>query len=596
MPAYRLVRRGGGLSGSVQVGRIRNNELGIMGESKKCKQCDAEFKIEAEDLEFYKKMSPTFDGKVFNIPTPTLCPDCRRRRRCAWRNMKIVYSRKCDMSKDSVVSPFAPNSNFKVYKNDIWWSDKWDPLEYGQDFDDSKLFFDQLYDLQLKVPNMHAFVSNNENSDFCNCTTEAKDSYLVQSGTKVENCYYSQNISRTKDSIDCMRTYKSESCYECALADNSYDCSYLTDSDYCSESYFLDYCTSCKNCFACANLRQKQYWIYNKESTKEEFEKVRNEFLSLRGRDRDKKIKEIRDFLKTFPKKHTHALANENFTGDYVYHCKNVKNSFMLGYSENITNCFNLENCKDSLDHDFWGEGSEKVLESEEVGDNAYNIAFCQHCWGSNNLLYCIGLVNNSRNCFGCVNLKGAEYCIFNKQYTKEEYEKKVAAIIEHMKKTGEWGEFFPMKMSYFAYNESAAYDYFPIDRNTALSLGAKWQDEEFGIKYDGPFYEPEDTKEYVSNNEKVDEALKGILKCQATGKPFKLQPGEIAFYIKKKIQIPIYHPDYRYDVRFKLINPLHLWHRKCMNEGCSNEFETSYSPERPEKIFCEDCYQKEIK
>ena len=172
----------------------------------------------------------------------------------------------------------------------------------------------------------------------------------------------------------------------------------------------------------------------------------------------------------------------------------------MIGFSEGIRNSFNLENAKDSVDHDFWGEGTQMILESDEVGDNSYNIAFSQHCWETSNLLYCIGMVNNSKDCFGCVNLKGAQYCILNKQYTKDEYEKLVAKIIEHMQKTDEWGEFFPLKMSYFAYNETAAADYFPVTREEAVKLGANWQDEDFGIQYAGPTYEPEDISVYADN------------------------------------------------------------------------------------------------
>ena len=45
------------------------------------------------------------------------------------------------------------------------------------------------------------------------------------------------------------------------------------------------------------------------------------------------------------------------------------------------------------------------------------------------------------------------------------------------------------------------------------------------------------------------------------------------------------------------------LWRRSCMcimkshehQEKCNNEFETSYSPDRPEIIYCEGCYQKEV-
>ncbi|MBU0626264.1 hypothetical protein KKG31_00500 [Patescibacteria group bacterium] len=46
------------------------------------------------------------------------------------------------------------------------------------------------------------------------------------------------------------------------------------------------------------------------------------------------------------------------------------------------------------------------------------NIYYCEHCFGCD-------------HCFGCVSLKNKKYCILNKQYSKEEYEKIVGQIIE---------------------------------------------------------------------------------------------------------------------------------------------------------------------
>ena len=46
---------------------------------------------------------------------------------------------------------------------------------------------------------------------------------------------------------------------------------------------------------------------------------------------------------------------------------------------------------------------------------------------------------------------------------------------------------------------------------------------------------------------------------------------------------------------RVKRRNPFKLWYRKCMKEGCNNEFETSYAPDRPEIVYCEKCYQGEV-
>jgi len=226
--------------------------------------------------------------------------------------------------------------------------------------------------------------------------------------------------------------------------------------------------------------------------------------------------------------------------------------------------------------------------------------------WGTNQVL-CSKIVETSNvyysshiyyssDIFGCVGLRNSKYCILNKQYSKEEYEKLAGKIIEHMQETGEWGEWFPIKYSPFGYNESVAMDYFPLNKEGAAELGAKWQDNNFDIEYSGPFYEPHDNiEEYAKSEEEVEKLLDGILKCETSGRPFKIVPQELSFYIQNKIPIPTKNFHTRFTERFALRNPRILWHRKCMNEGCENEFETTYAPDRPEKVYCEGCYQKSI-
>ena len=60
---------------------------------------------------------------------------------------------------------------------------------------------------------------------------------------------------------------------------------------------------------------------------------------------------------------------------------------------------------------------------------------------------------------------------------------------------------------------------------------------------------------------------------------------------------LPIPHKDFecRHQDRMNKRNGMKLYSRSCMKEGCSNTFETTYAPERPEKIYCEKCYQQEI-
>jgi hypothetical protein len=119
---------------------------------KQCKQCNSNFEITDKDLEFYDKVSPVFNGEKYSIPTPTLCPDCRQQRRLSFRNERKLYKRKCDATGENIISIYSPDKVYKVYNQDMWWSDKWSGLDYGRDFDFERSFFEQIDDLMIEVP------------------------------------------------------------------------------------------------------------------------------------------------------------------------------------------------------------------------------------------------------------------------------------------------------------------------------------------------------------------------------------------------------------------------------------------------------------
>ena len=62
-------------------------------------------------------------------------------------------------------------------------------------------------------------------------------------------------------------------------------------------------------------------------------------------------------------------------------------------------------------------------------------------------------------------------------------------------------------------------------------------------------------------------------------------------------MRLPIPRKDFecRHEDRMRKRNSMKLYHRLCMKKGCDNEFETTYSPDKPDIIYCESCYQKEI-
>ena len=119
-------------------------------------------------------------------------------------------------------------------------------------------------------------------------------------------------------------------------------------------------------------------------------------------------------------------------------------------------------------------------------------------------------------------------------------------------------------------------------------------------------------------SNEKIPEEIKNIddsilnviIECAGKGnlisqctEAFRIIKQELELYKKLDIPLPQYCYNCRHYNRLQKRNPIKLWHRGCMCikenhehiEKCTNEFETSYAPERPEIIYCEKCYQQEV-
>ncbi len=118
------------------------------------------------------------------------------------------------------------------------------------------------------------------------------------------------------------------------------------------------------------------------------------------------------------------------------------------------------------------------------------------------------------------------------------------------------------------------------------------------------------------------DSLVKEIIACEHEGRcdhqcsaAFRLIPNEIAFYKRMNLPVPRLCPNCRHFARLLFRNPMKLRKRICVCAGtesengahtntvshfhgenhCPNEFETSYAPERPEIIYCEQCYQAEV-
>ena len=543
-----------------------------------CNQCKTQFQIITEDKAFYKKM---------DVPPPKLCPDCRFQRRLSWRNERNLYPDECNLCGKNILSLFSPESKRKVYCQQCWWSDKWDPMEYGQDYDFKRPFFDQFAELMSKVPiyNLQNAFQGLENSEYVNFTSDAKNCYLIFAANYLEDCMYSSYIWESKDILDCSYSTKLELCYECLDCDSLYNCKFLQNSKNCSDCILGYELRNCKNCFGCVNLSDKEYYYFNEKLDEDEYMK------RIGNLDEFNKIKnKFYKFLLDFPKRYVHQINCENTTGDGLKNCKNCHSCFdgyggedlkwMINFPGEVKDCFDISGCAKM----------EQGIECHAVFPG-YHVRFSNsNLNNSRYVTYCTFL-DGGEELFGCIGTKKAKYCVLNKQYTKEEYEELITRITKHMQSTGEWGEFFPHYMSPFGYNETVAQEHFPLEKADVLKKGWKWSDyEKLPPKADKRISAsrlPDDIKDIP------DDILNRAIECEDSKKPFKVTDQELSFYRKMSLPIPHFHPDVRHLNRLKLRNPRKLFDRKC--DKCSSAIKTTYSPDRPERVYCEECYLKTV-
>ena len=551
--------------------------------NKICPECNGDFLVDGGDLEFYKKMAVKIADKEFLIPEPTLCPTCRSQRRLAYRNDRSLYKSKSDLSGVDLITMYNPEYGYTIYEYKEWWSDKWNPFDYGQDFDSNKSFFDQFKELQDKTPRFNIFNAGSENCDYVNYANHNKSCYLLFGAWFCENCHYGQTLSECKDSFDCAFLVKGELCYECIDTNESYAACYCQNCENTRESVMCYGCRDIKNCLYCYNLRNKEFYIDNKQATKEEYEAEREKLKSfsyLKQKKEEFEQKVINDA------KHKYYVGNnnENVSGNLIFNCKNTKRSFSAYNDENVAFCARMLDSKDAYDFD--GGGKSELVYENMSNDFSYNSIGCTTCEHMKNSHYC-DLCFNCTDCFGCVGLRQSQYCILNKQYTKEEYEKKVSEVIEKMITDKEWGEFAPVKNSQFAFNKTMAFEYFPITKEEAQKRGWRWEDDKEENK-------PSDKVEIPDNIKDVEvDILSKILTSEKSGRAYKIIAHELEFLKKMGLPIPRLHPDERHDARMKKRAPRLLFDRNCVK--CNIDLQTSYTEELAKNVYCEKCFEGEI-
>ncbi|MDA2921649.1 hypothetical protein MYX07_00090 [Patescibacteria group bacterium AH-259-L07] len=569
-------------------------------QTKICQNCKQKFTIEPEDFDFYEKVS---------APAPTQCWQCRMQWRLAHRNERTLYQRTCDRCNKTIIAVYPSGTLFPVYCVTCWWSDNWDAKNYGMTYNPDKSFFEQFKALQEKVPRMALVNMRHVNSEYANMSADNKNCYLIFAAEQNEDCYYSRLIQNCRSVVDSSWIYDSELCYECVDCRKCYNCLF---SERCQASTDLLFCFDVRDShhlILCTNLRHRSYCIENKQYSKEEYEKKKQEILASY-----KSIEETKKHLSEFTSrtlvKYAFQTKCVRAVGDYLYNCHDA---YMIFDVSNAKECAYLADAEDPID--CW-DGNNIYYKPERCLEvmSALQINRCKyssHIFICNDVEYCDNC-HTCSDCFGCIGLKKGSYSILNKQYSKEEYNKTKDQIITSMKEEGVYGLFFPPSLSLFGYNETLAQDYFPLSRDKTLQKGFQWQDKEMRTR-------GKETIPLDKMPDTIEEADKGVLKdilvCKDCKRNYKLTPFEFSFYQKMHLPLPRKDFECRHRERFNKRTPKQIWHRKCQCAGeksdnsiykntvehfhkqdhCPNEFETTYAPERKEIVYCEKCYQDEV-
>ena len=577
-------------------------------ERKKCCISWQEFPIYKSDLEFYEKVSPTFEvtedyAKDFlernsdvkdyfeyknwkikaKLPTPNLCPEERERQRFSFRNEMNLYISKSTLSSKNLISTISPDKNYKVYSYSEWENDDW--VACYIDINDKSESFSKSMDFLLhNMPVRNRYASNNENAEYVNIVAHSKDSYLCFASEEVDKCLYNRYNTYWSSCVDCYQADYCQTCYDCVKIDHCLGLFYCDNCINCSNSYYLFSCTNCHDCYNCSNLYNKSYCINNKQFSKEEYGQ-------LLSNTKFEALEKIYVWCK--------QESCENSFWNNLLDCKdcmfiwsgikcnNVKyTSFDLSDSNSNSEdcrdtyysasslCVSLISCRDSKSSGF-----------VSFGNNLVNCWYCCNCF-------------NCSNCFWCVWLKYKKYYIFNKEYTKDEYSKIVPQIIVQMIRDKERWEFFDPQLSYYGYNESMAMDYYPLNKQEALAIWFKRSDYEAPVPKVEKFVPWENLPKVGCEiiKQKKPDFLEKILNyaivCEVSKRPFKITKQEIEFYINHNLPLPTKHPNIRHQERINRKDPTTMRLIHC--DECGEEMLSVHEPWQWKKILCEKCFYKD--
>lgn len=289
-------------------------------------------------------------------------------------------------------------------------------------------FLDKYDLLKKSIPAPAVLIGlETENCEYVDYTYQSKNCYFCFDSFNLQNSIYCI-LCWGKNLVDCRLVVESELCYECIDTNRCYSSSYLLECNGCRDCHFCSLCISCSDCFGCVGLTHKQYCIFNKQYSKEEYYK---KVAELKKENPEKLLERMLELKKKIPHPASQQSNTENCPyGDHIYDSKNSYwcfNGYWMEDSGFVFEAGILKKCWDIYTSGGDKGTAELCYELTECDYN-YNCAYlysAENCTNCNYSSY----LRNCSDCFGCVGLTKKKYCILNNQLTKEKYEETLVNI-----------------------------------------------------------------------------------------------------------------------------------------------------------------------
>ncbi|MBP9763083.1 hypothetical protein KBD34_05750 [Patescibacteria group bacterium] len=522
-----------------------------------------------------------------NLQTPPslLAPSVRLLHMRVFMGGPDFYLRKTGAQ--SLITSYDPESPLSLLSPADWNIQQLNDgfFAYARMVDLDRSFFDQWYEFSLSVPRPALLQDGkSENSDWSAYCATVKNEYYGYSSFAGENCLYCEYGYLDKNCCDVTGSDRVEWSYDSVRCDDS---SQLVWCERCTQSVNLIFCLNCDNCqdcFGSTNLRGKKNYFLNQPLSTEEYKKKISE-IDLGDATIvaywKKRIQE--EYWNTADRRALTLKSCEHCTGDDLIECKDTT-GVSLGNSERLYDSFGTAQAKDCTSL-VSSVSTERCHYSQNIF-GGYEVRFSSFCTACLDVEYS-ELLTNCEHCFGCIGLTNKKFCIFNKQYTEEDYWKTVDLLKTKMLERGEYGEFFPYASAFIAYNSSNADIFFPLTKQEIERRGARW----FDFAQHQALNPSSQTISVLPTKlaDTTDAVLTQTFACEKSGRLYRIVKPELEWHRKFNLALPRLHPTIRRKQRSEEMYPLNFCAVTCPECGTSTETRIPLS--RGYRILCETCY-----